>query len=168
MKGVLSTSQYIEVVGCSGQKPALRAVQVGWSISPTAWTPVLRGVHDQLVCMAPHPMQFATQTYPLATSWYSQGLSLLGRTLGSSQCISGCSGRRLRAARLHGAAHDAVRDADVPAGRDLVAGKWVRYFRGLPVALSAPFSYPLHDSVAGKWVRCSEDLSRALQLPAGV
>ena len=36
----------------------------GRCIHPPAWANAFRGVHDQLVVMAAHPMQYATQTSP--------------------------------------------------------------------------------------------------------
>ena len=37
--------------------------RVGWCIHPRAYTNDYRGVHDQLVVMSPHPMQYAAETY---------------------------------------------------------------------------------------------------------
>lgn len=37
--------------------------RIGWCIHPPNWSNVYRGVHDQSVVMAPHPSQFATETY---------------------------------------------------------------------------------------------------------
>lgn len=37
--------------------------RVGWCIHPEKYAGAFRGVHDQLVVMAPHPAQYATETY---------------------------------------------------------------------------------------------------------
>ena len=37
--------------------------RVGWCVHPPEWTNVYRGIHDQSVVMAPHPMQYAAETY---------------------------------------------------------------------------------------------------------
>lgn len=49
--------------------------RVGWCIHPPEWSNVYRGVHDQSVVMAPHPMQYATETYlKLPTSFFRETL----------------------------------------------------------------------------------------------
>ncbi|EJK47669.1 hypothetical protein THAOC_33597 [Thalassiosira oceanica] len=42
-----------------GKSASATGWRLGWCLTPPRITASYRGVHDQLVCMAPHPMQFA-------------------------------------------------------------------------------------------------------------
>lgn len=53
--------------------------RVGWCIHPKQYSDYYRGVHDQLAVMAPHPMQYAAQTYflKLDDNFFRTELSIL-------------------------------------------------------------------------------------------
>mmetsp|Transcript_34264 Transcript_34264/g.41968 ORF Transcript_34264/g.41968 Transcript_34264/m.41968 type:complete len:428 (-) Transcript_34264:122-1405(-) len=46
-----------------GKSASATGWRVGWCVHPSEYAAVYRGVHDQLVVMAPHPMQYAAETY---------------------------------------------------------------------------------------------------------
>uniref|UniRef100_A0A7S1G1N0 Aminotransferase class I/classII large domain-containing protein n=1 Tax=Corethron hystrix TaxID=216773 RepID=A0A7S1G1N0_9STRA len=59
-----------------GKSASATGWRLGWCITPPSFTDTFRGVHDQLVVMAPHPMQYATLSYfKLPRSYFSDTLA---------------------------------------------------------------------------------------------
>jgi len=59
-----------------GKSASATGWRLGWCLMPPHLTPTYRGVHDQLVVMAPHPMQYAGLTYfDLPQEYFSKTLS---------------------------------------------------------------------------------------------
>ena len=59
-----------------GKSASATGWRVGWCIMPSHLSADFRGVHDQLVVMAPHPMQYATLTYlNLPMSYFRETLA---------------------------------------------------------------------------------------------
>lgn len=46
-----------------GKSASATGWRLGWALTPPHLTDVYRGIHDQLVAMAPHPMQYASLAY---------------------------------------------------------------------------------------------------------
>jgi len=46
-----------------GKSASATGWRVGWCVHPKEYTTAYRAVHDQMVVMAPHPMQYATETF---------------------------------------------------------------------------------------------------------
>ena len=58
-----------------GKSASATGWRLGWCIMPSQLSADYRGVHDQLVVMAPHPMQYATLTYlNLPRTYFSETL----------------------------------------------------------------------------------------------
>ena len=59
-----------------GKSASATGWRVGWCLHPKAYTSSYRGIHDQLVVMAPHPMQCATLAYfQLPMEYFTLNLS---------------------------------------------------------------------------------------------
>jgi aminotransferase len=85
------------VCNSMGKSASATGWRLGWCIHPIQFSAMYRGVHDQLVVMAPHPVQYASLTYfQLPTSYFhttlahryrkriqilSQGLQSVGFTM---------------------------------------------------------------------------------------
>jgi aspartate/methionine/tyrosine aminotransferase len=51
------------IINSLGKSASATGWRVGWCIHPPELSSTYRGIHDQLVVMSPHPMQYATLTY---------------------------------------------------------------------------------------------------------
>ncbi len=59
-----------------GKSASATGWRLGWCLHPPALSSLYRGVHDQLVAMAPHPMQYASLAYlNLPTEYFRETLS---------------------------------------------------------------------------------------------
>lgn len=59
-----------------GKSASATGWRVGWCITPPHLTDAYRGIHDQLVVMAPHPMQYSCLTYlSLDESYFRETLA---------------------------------------------------------------------------------------------
>jgi len=60
-----------------GKSASATGWRLGWCVHPSHLTDTYRGIHDQLVVMSPHPVQYATLSYLNLPDSYFSGLATL-------------------------------------------------------------------------------------------
>mmetsp|Transcript_28209 Transcript_28209/g.40409 ORF Transcript_28209/g.40409 Transcript_28209/m.40409 type:complete len:434 (-) Transcript_28209:258-1559(-) len=69
--------EQVFVFNSVGKSASATGWRVGWCLHPAKYCKEYRGIHDQLVVMAPHPMQYAVITYlALPCSYFFDDLSI--------------------------------------------------------------------------------------------
>lgn len=64
------------VCNSMGKSASATGWRLGWCLHPPEFTPSYRGIHDQMVVMSPHPMQYAALTYlSLPESYFRETLA---------------------------------------------------------------------------------------------